>query len=74
MMVSYCPGIMVGVLTLPAGILALILASLSLSFNSAVFISVSIYPGAMAFTVIPLDVHSLAKLLVSCPTAPFEAA
>jgi hypothetical protein len=61
-------------LTLPAGILALILANLSLSFNKAVFISVSIYPGAIALTVIPLPVHSFAKLLVSCPTAPLDAA
>src|SRR6266699_5119245 len=28
----------------------------------------------MAFTVMPLAVHSLAKLLVSCATAPLDAA
>lgn len=58
----------------PAGILALILASLSGSLTIAVFISVSMYPGAIALTVIPLLVHSFAKLFVSCPTAPLDAA
>jgi hypothetical protein len=37
-------------LTLPAGILALMLANRSLSLNKAVFISVSIYPGAKHHT------------------------
>ena len=61
-------------LTLPAGILSLILLNRPSSFNSASFISVSIYPGAIALTVIPSLVHSFAKLLVSCPTAPLLAA
>jgi hypothetical protein len=63
-----------GVLTLPAGILALMLSKRTGSFRRAVFISVSIYPGATALTVTPRDVHSLAKLLVSWPTAPLDAA
>lgn len=71
---SSLPPSTVEALTLPAGILALILANRASSFNSAVFISVSIYPGAIALTVTPLAVHSFAKLLVSCATAPLDAA
>lgn len=50
------------------------LASRSGLFSSAVFMSVSMYPGAMALTVMPFDVHSFAKLFVTWPTAPLEAA
>lgn len=59
---------------LPAGILSLILLNRPSSLSSAVFISVSTYPGATAFTVTPLAVHSFAKDLVSWATAPLEAA
>lgn len=59
---------------LPAGILSLMLFNLSSFANRAVFISVSIYPGAIALTVIPFEVHSFDNALVSCATAPFDAA
>lgn len=74
---------------LPAGILSLILFNLASSASKAVFISVAMYlvrvskvshsfflthPGAMALTVTPFDVHSLASAFVSCATAPFDAA
>lgn len=35
--------------------------------------SVAMYPGAMAFTLIPCLAHSLAMALVSVATAPFDA-
>jgi hypothetical protein len=38
------------------------------------FISVAIYPGAIALTFIPFAAHSLDSAFVSCPTPPFEAA
>ena len=42
--------------------------------NSAVFISVAIYPGAKAFTLIPFSAHSLHNAFVTCATPPFDAA
>lgn len=59
---------------LPAGILSLILLSLFSSLSKASFISVAMYPGAIALTVIPFAAHSLLKALVSWVTAPFDAA
>lgn len=44
------------------------------SLIKAVFMSVSMYPGAMALTVIPLEAHSLERALVSWPIPPLEAA
>ncbi|KAL7358042.1 hypothetical protein ACKS0A_01954 [Histoplasma ohiense] len=59
---------------LPAGIRARMALFLSgLSINS-VFISVLIYPGAMALTEMPLDIHSFDRALVSWATPPFDAA
>ena len=37
-------------------------------------LSVAMYPGAMAFTLTPLDAHSLASDLVICATPPLAAA
>jgi hypothetical protein len=59
---------------LPAGILSRILFALASSFISAVFISVAIYPGAIAFTLIPLFAHSLLSAFVNWPTPPLLAA
>jgi hypothetical protein len=51
---------------LPAGILSLILLNLASSFSNAVFISVSIYPGAIALTVTPFDDHLVEFGVSSC--------
>lgn len=58
----------------PAGIRDKMLLCLSSSAISGVFISVSMYPGAIAFTLIPRPAHSLLSALVSWATPPFEAA
>ena len=74
----------------PAGILSLMLFSRFSSASKAVFISVAMYlvrsqhtlsspnlrtyPGAIALTVTPFEVHSFDSALVSCVTAPFDAA
>jgi hypothetical protein len=63
-----------GVPHLPAGILSKMLFALFSSFISTVFISVAMYPGAIAFTLIPLLAHSLLSALVNCPTPPLLAA
>jgi len=49
----------------PAGILDKMLSALFSSLINAVFISVAMYPGAMALTQIPLEAHSLLNALVS---------
>lgn len=45
-----------------------------LSLIRATFMSVSMYPGATALTLMPLDAHSLDRALVSWATPPLEAA
>lgn len=59
---------------LPAGIRSSIPLFRPSSPRSASFISVAMYPGATAFTVTPLEVHSFARDFVSWATAPLEAA
>lgn len=59
---------------LPAGIRLRILSALFSSLINASFMSVAIYPGAIAFTLTPLLAHSLLSALVSCPTPPLLAA
>jgi hypothetical protein len=59
---------------LPAGIRLNMLSALFSSLINASFISVAIYPGAIAFTLTPLLAHSFDSALVSCPTPPLLAA
>lgn len=58
----------------PAGIRAIIPALRLASLIKATFMSVSMYPGAMALTLMPLETHSLDKALVNWPMPPLEAA
>jgi hypothetical protein len=44
------------------------------SLIKAVFMSVAMYPGAIALTLIPLATHSFDRALVSWPTPPLDAA
>jgi hypothetical protein len=37
-------------------------------------LSVAMYPGAIAFTLIPFEAHSFASAFVNCATPPFDAA
>lgn len=59
---------------LPAGILSKICLALVSFAIKASFISVDIYPGATALTLMPFPAHSLLSALVSCATPPFDAA
>lgn len=45
-----------------------------LSLIKATFMSVAMYPGAMALTLIPLATHSFESALVNCEMPPLEAA
>ena len=63
-----------GVPHLPAGILPKMLCARSASSINAVFISVAMYPGAIALTEMPFPAHSFDRALVSCETPPLEAA
>ena len=45
-----------------------------LSLIKATFMSVAMYPGAMALTLIPLAIHSLESALVNCEMPPLDAA
>ena len=57
------------------GIRSVIAAFLGFSgSSSAVFISVAMYPGARALTLIPFSAHSLHSALVSWATPPLDAA
>jgi hypothetical protein len=59
---------------LPAGIRANMLFARSSSLIKAAFISVAMYPGAIALTLMPLLAHSLLNAFVNWATPPFEAA
>lgn len=58
----------------PAGIRTMICSDLTGSFISASFMSVCMYPGAIAFTLTPFEAHSFDSALVSCATPPFALA